>query len=86
MLINEGHDRQLFDGTVLRIYEPHLYCNVCGKDITNTNSSNVISFHSVLNRRVIDLDICLSCFDKLLDKLQPLCKINPITEYQPKNS
>ena len=28
----------------------------------------------------IDLDICCDCFDKLMDKFIPMCKINPITE------
>ena len=61
-------------------------CNVCGKEFDMRDDYAEFGIHkqavygSKYDGDNIDLDICCDCFDKLMDKFIPMCKINPITE------
>ena len=59
-------------------------CNVCEKEFDVWDAQENYGLHYFLgygsqrDGKSIALDMCCSCFDKLLDYLLPLCKINPI--------
>lgn len=61
-------------------------CNVCGQLFTDLDEKEHIGLHSKIgygskhDGDIIDLDICCSCFDNLIDKLASRCMINPIHE------
>ena len=61
-------------------------CNVCGKEFDMCDDHAKFGLHmpagygSKFDGDKIDLDLCCDCFDKLIDKLIPMCKINPIAE------
>lgn len=61
-------------------------CNVCGKTFSIFDEQEKIGLHTTIgygskhDGDIIDLDICCSCFDKLIDKLKSQCVINPIKE------
>lgn len=60
-------------------------CNVCGKEFDMWDEQEDLGLHTRFGYGTkfdgdsIDLDICCNCFDKLMDKFIPMCKINPIT-------
>lgn len=39
-----------------------------------------VGYGSKLDGDNVELDLCCECFDKLMDRLIPECKINPIVE------
>lgn len=61
-------------------------CNVCGKELDEYDEQEHFGLHTRVGYGSkhdcsdVDLDFCCDCFDKLMDKLVPQCKINPITE------
>ena len=61
-----------------------VFCNVCGKElemhdrVQNFGMHERFGYGSKFDGDSIDLDICCDCFEKLMDKLIPICKINPI--------
>jgi hypothetical protein len=61
-------------------------CNVCGQPFTDLDEQEHIGLHTKIgygsrhDGDTIDLDICCSCFDSLIDKLASRCMINPIHE------
>lgn len=62
-------------------------CNVCGRTAEQVfEGQMLISIHERIgygskhDGDIIDLDICCSCFDNLIDKLASRCMINPIHE------
>ena len=63
-------------------------CNVCGKEFDMWDEQEELGLHTrfgygtTFDGDRIDLDICCDCFDKLMDKFIPMCKINPITEME----
>lgn len=66
--------------------EERRICNVCGKKFQEWDKENDIGIHkqicygSAFDGAVLDLDLCCECFDKLVRKFIPMCKINPIVE------
>ena len=63
-------------------------CNMCGKelDVWDLQENQDYSLHTKIGYGSkhdgdnVNLDLCCDCFDKILDKIIPLCKHNPITE------
>lgn len=61
-------------------------CNVCNKEFDMCDEYAELGIHmqvgygSKFDGDNIDLDLCCGCFDKLMDKFIPICKINPIVK------
>lgn len=61
-------------------------CNLCGKEFDTCDEKEKFGIHtqagygSKFDGDNIQLDLCCGCFDGLIDKLIPECKINPILE------
>ena len=61
-------------------------CNVCGQPFTDFDENAHIGLHTRIgygskhDGETIDVDICCSCLDKLMDKYSDKCAINPIHE------
>lgn len=61
-------------------------CNLCGKEFDILDEQEDFGIHtragygSKFDGDDVELDLCCECFDKLMDKLIPECKINPIVE------
>lgn len=59
-------------------------CNVCGKDFNtyDLNEKFGFDFHvgygSKHDCEHLQADICIECFDRLIDKFIAACKISPI--------
>jgi hypothetical protein len=41
-----------------------------------------IGYGSKYDMNILDVKLCCDCFDKLLDAVLPMFKINPLTEYE----
>lgn len=61
-------------------------CNVCGKEFGMFDKQENLGLHTHFGYGTkfdgdrIELDICCNCFENLMDKFIPMCKINPIIE------
>ena len=63
-------------------------CNVCGSIFDVTDEDANIGLHKIIEYgngskyegRYIDLDICVDCFDKLIEKYSNRCAISPIED------
>lgn len=61
-------------------------CNLCGKEFDEWDEQEGFGIHtragygSKFDGDSVELDLCCECFDRLMDKLVPECKINPIIE------
>ena len=59
---------------------------MCGQPFTDLDEQEHIGLHTKIgygsrhDGDTIDLDICCSCFDSLIDKLANKCIVNPIQE------
>lgn len=62
-------------------------CNMCGKLFDEWDYQEKFSFKSYIgygskyDLNKIDLNLCCSCFDKVMDFIIPQCKIIPLEEY-----
>lgn len=62
-------------------------CNLCGNEfnewdeLENFGIHTRVGYGSKFDGNDIELDLCCNCFDKLIDRLLPECKINPIAKY-----
>lgn len=61
-------------------------CNLCGKEFNELDKQEGFGIHtrvgygSKFDGGDVELDLCCKCFDKMMYRLLPECKINPITE------
>ena len=63
-------------------------CNVCGSIFYAEDEDANIGLHKIIEYgngskyegRFIDLDICVNCFDKLIEKYSSKCAISPIDD------
>lgn len=61
-------------------------CNMCGKtfDVWDEQEDfsiyHDVGFGSKYDMSKIQLNMCCSCFDSVMDYIAPRCKINPIVE------
>ena len=59
---------------------------MCGKDFDFWDTQEDFSlernvgYGSIHDGSKVSLNLCCDCFDKTMDMILPLCKINPITE------
>ena len=73
-------------GEYINMAKAKTLCNICGKEFDMLDEQEELGLHTRFGYGTkfdgdsIDLDICCDCFDKLMDKFIPMCKINPITE------
>lgn len=66
--------------------DPHelLKCNCCGKEFKNFELAKFRYIYGYLSKRdmdMLDLKLCVECFDNLTDKLVKECKVNPVLEW-----
>lgn len=63
-------------------------CNICGKAFDSYDYHHdlcfdkCMGFGSVHDLERIRLNLCCDCFDKVLDRVLPQCKIDPISDWQ----
>lgn len=63
-------------------------CNLCGSefDMWDEQAGFGIKAHvgwgSKYDGEHIKLDLCCGCFDRVIEFIVPLCKINPISEFE----
>lgn len=63
-------------------------CNVCGSTFSEEDEEANIGLHKIIEYGIeskyeghyIDLDICVDCFDKLIEKYSSKCAISPIDD------
>ena len=62
-------------------------CNICGKEfnewdeILGDNKFDVfVNYPSKYDINRIKINLCVDCYDSVLDKILPMCKINPIVD------
>ena len=53
-------------------------CNMCGKSFDEWDYH--IGYDSKYDLNRLRLNLCIECFDKVLDFIKPQCKINPLVE------
>lgn len=59
-------------------------CSICGKEFDMWDMQEDfclernIGYGSKYDSCILRLNFCCSCFDNLLDKILPQCKINPV--------
>ena len=59
-------------------------CNICGREFDEWDNQEKLGLHTSFgygtkfDGNYLDLDVCCTCFDGLMDKLIQMCKINPI--------
>ena len=62
-------------------------CNMCGKSFgewdyqENFCFDYHIGYDSKYDLNRLRLNLCIECFDKVLDFIIPQCEINPLSEY-----
>ena len=67
---------------------PTKVCNMCGKtfDLWDHQEDfcmdHYIGYGSKHDFERIQLNLCIQCFDKVMDWLLPQCKHNPMSEYE----
>lgn len=71
----------------MKIDKSKLSCTMCGKKFDELDidlSYNILdyfcSYGSKYDGERIRFNLCVDCFDKVLDTIIPMCKINPIVE------
>lgn len=63
-------------------------CNKCGKhfdqfdEAANFGLHYKVGYGSIYDNTDINLDLCCDCFDSLMKYIIPLCKIDPVTDYE----
>lgn len=78
---NSDHYKYLTD------FEPTI-CNMCGKTFDewdyqeNFCFDTHIGYGSRYDLNRLRLNLCIDCFDRVLDFILPQCKENPLSEYQ----
>ena len=61
---------------------------MCEKELDEFDLEEKFSFNryigygSKYDMNILDAKLCCGCFDKILDTLLPMFKINPLTEYE----
>lgn len=61
-------------------------CNKCGQAVDEyevISFSHAYGYFSKFDLSQLKLTLCISCLDKLTDKLIQECNINPLIEYKP---
>lgn len=65
-----------------------LICSMCGKELDefdlqeNFSFKRYIGYGSKYDMNILDFKLCCNCFDRALETLLPMFKINPLTEYE----
>ncbi len=79
----------VFDGSNHYDYLIDFYptkCTMCGKDFEewdyqeNISFDHLIGYGSKYDCSRLKLDLCINCFDKVIDFILPQCKINPLSD------
>lgn len=61
-------------------------CNLCGKEFDIWDEQEEFGIHtrpgygSQYDGDDVDLDLCCRCFDRLMNKLIPMCKLDPLVK------
>lgn len=61
-------------------------CSMCGKDFNVWDEQagfcfkSRIGYGSIYDGEVICMDLCCECFDKIMEIIIPMCRVNPIHE------
>lgn len=62
-------------------------CTMCGKKFTEADLSFrgnrhdiFVGYHSRYDLKRLQLNLCVDCFDRVLDMLIPMCRLDPVTD------
>ena len=65
-----------------------LICSMCGKELDEFDLQedfyfkHYIGYGSKYDLNFFEARLCCDCFDKILDAVLPMFKINPLSEYE----
>ena len=65
-----------------------LICSMCGKELDEFDLQEDFSFKRYIgygsryDMNIFEARLCCDCFDKILDAVLPMFKINPLSEYE----
>ena len=67
---------------------PESTCTMCGRKLDEVDQEQDfyfkrwIGYGSKYDLHIFEVRFCCSCFDEILDKVLPMFKFNPLSEYE----